>query len=262
MNLSVFSKSVLLFVVLVAMQGCTLDAPSPAGVTYINKNLADNQRDKEAQKLSSSDKQEYGDLRGLREALRDERDKVEDDVFGVYTGLKSEARLVKLEQLNRRIDRVAKKMDKILDESNKTCFPKNTKIVLADGSLKAIDTITPGDKVMIYDIATDTIGESSVNKKVVATNNHMYILNNSIQATAYERFLTQDGWKRIRNISEKDTIFNGNCFVKVNSVAKVKKDLTVYNLSVNSTHNFFVSSSKDNEYFLIHNSGGGSGGGK
>ncbi len=166
----------------------------------------------------------------------------------------------KLSDENKAIDR---DINRILQESQKTCFPKNTKIVMDDGRLKSIDKITAGDKIMIYDIANDQIGISSVNRNFIDKNNHLYILNDSIKATAYERFLTQDGWKRIHDISTNDSVFDGNSFVPVKSIYKIKKDLTVYNLNINSTHNFFVSYGKSDEWFLIHNcSGGGDGGGK
>jgi len=166
---------------------------------------------------------------------------------------------IKINQAANKRDSIQAKMDAILAESTKTCFPKNTKVVMFDGSLKDIDTIVKGDKVMIYDIANDVISESTVNKKFINTNNHLYIINDNIKTTSYERFLTKDGWKRTHDLSTKDSIFNGNSFVKVDSIYKVKKDLTVYNLNINSTHNFFVSSKNNDEWFLIHNCGGGGG---
>jgi len=36
---------------------------------------------------------------------------------------------------------------------------------------------------------------------------------------------------------------------------KVKRDVTVYNVTVDGTHNYFVSNGKTN--FLVHNKGGG-----
>jgi len=169
---------------------------------------------------------------------------------------------IKINQVEHKGASIQVKMDKILNESTKTCFPKNTKVVMFDGSLKDIDTIVKGDKVMIYDIANDVISESTVNKKFINTNNHLYIINDNIKTTSYERFLTKDGWKRTHDLSTKDSIFDGNSFVKVDSIYKVKKDLTVYNLNINSTHNFFVSSKDNDEWFLIHNCGGEGGGGK
>ena len=188
------------------------------------------------------------------------------EIMGINRSNSRQKRLekidIKIDRLKRQKRSVRGKMDKILNESTKTCFPKNTKIVMADGSLKEIDTIEKGDKVMIYNIAKDAIEESSVNKKFISTNNHLYIINNSIKTTSYERFLTQDGWKRTHNITENDTIFNGNSYVSVDSIHKIKKDLTVYNLNIKSTHNFFVSSGSDDEWFLIHNCGGEGGNSK
>ncbi len=174
---------------------------------------------------------------------------------------RDESDAIRIARNDRKQEKIQEEKLRIKNESQQTCFPKNTKVVMYDGSLKAIDTIAKGDKVMIYDIANDTIGSSSVNKKYVDNNNHMYIINNSIQATAYERFLTQAGWKRMNSINTTDSVFNGNRFINVNSISKVKKNLTVYNLNINSTHNFFVSYGQDDEWFLIHNSSGGGGGG-
>jgi hypothetical protein len=164
-----------------------------------------------------------------------------------------------IDSLTRESIAIDNEISKLFNESKVTCFPKNTNIVMEDGTLKPIEKITIGDKILIYDIAKNKISVSTVNKKYIDTNNHLYTLNNSIKATAYERFLTKDGWKRIHDISLQDSVFNGNSFVSVKTISKIDKDLTVYNLNINSTHNFFVSYGKSDEWFLIHNSGGGGG---
>ena len=152
-------------------------------------------------------------------------------------------------------------MDKIVDEVEKACFPEDTLIVMADGTKKSIGEVKVGESVMIYDIGNDLISSSTINKKFVTPNNHLYILNDSIKATAYERFLTLKGWKKIRELTSSDKIFDGNSYVEVKSLTKVEKEIDVYNLNINSTHNFFVARKNKNELFLIHNtSGGGSGG--
>jgi len=227
------------------------------------QNVADNQRYKESSRLNHVNKIKFDKLMKEKEAKRFEIHERNEGLYGdVGTPLSEEDNEIEIARLEKEVDNITKEIDDLLEEGNKTCFPKNTKVVMYDGSLKSIDTITKGDRVMIYDIANDTIGTSSVNEKYIDNNNHVYILNNAIQATAYERFLTQDGWKRINSITAEDNVFNGNSFISVNSISKVKKDLTVYNLNINSAHNFFVSYGQDDEFFLIHNSsGGGSSGG-
>ncbi len=173
---------------------------------------------------------------------------------------KKEEIAIKEDALQRKISKINKKIDKMVEEEEKSCFPKDTKIVMHDGSLKPIHEITKGDKVLIYDIGNDEITHSTVNKNYIDTNNHMYVLNDSIHATAYERFLTQDGWKRMNLLRLTDTIFNGNSFVPINSITKIKKNSKVYNLNINTTHNFFVTYKNDDEWFLVHNSSGHGGG--
>ncbi len=258
------------------------DPLQPDEVVMWAKSAADVQREKESENLSHSNKIKFRKLMDKRAALEKkiglgveidvplaqlkkehstltkEIDKLLEE--SQLTGA-DESDAIRIARNDRKQEKIQEEKLRIKNESQQTCFPKNTKVVMYDGSLKAIDTIAKGDKVMIYDIANDTIGSSSVNKKYVDKNNHMYIINNSIQATAYERFLTQAGWKRMNSINTTDSVFNGNSFIDVNSISKVKKNLTVYNLNINSTHNFFVSYGQDDEWFLIHNSSGGGGGG-
>ncbi len=246
-------KSILLFMVLCIgvyfLIGCAQKEES--------WNRTDYDRNQDYKDLNISDKLKYEELAEMRDSLLGEKHKL------IFKKNPTESDRIKEARIDSRVRTIRDQMDKIFDESKGSCFPKNTKVVMSDGSLKAIDTIIKGDQVMIYDIANDTIGSSSVKEKYIDDNNHMYILNSSIQATSYERFLTQDGWKRMHSITTTDSVFNGNSFIDVNSMSKVKKDLTVYNLNINSTHNFFVSYGQDDEWFLIHNSGGdgGSGGG-
>ena len=169
---------------------------------------------------------------------------------------------IEIEGLEEENSKLSSQMDKILNESNQSCFPKDTLVMLKDGNYAPIQNIKVGDEVMVYDIGNDEISFSKVNEKYIDNNNHLYVINDSIQATAYERFLTLDGWKKIREIEANvDSIFDGNSFVQVQSKYKINQDLTVYNLNIDSAHNFFVKPNGANEVFLIHNSGGGGGGG-
>lgn len=222
------------------------------------------------------------DLKGVHKVKFDELTKKKDDAYQEYGRLKNEQQRIndkimetdnikladdlipietKLAQVKEKIKKLEAEQFKTIKEGTQTCFPKDTKIVMWDGTLKPIQSISKGDKVMIYDIANDQIAQSIVNKVFIDTNNHLYTLNDSIQATAYERFLTQDGWKKTGTLSQEDKIFNGNSFVPIHTISKVRKDLQVYNLNIDSTHNFFVSHGNDQEWFLVHNSGGGGGGG-
>lgn len=167
---------------------------------------------------------------------------------------------LKIDDLRAEIREVDREMDKMIQESQKSCFPKDAKIVMSDGSLKPIQEIAVNDRVMTYDIGKEEIGDSKINEVYVSDNNHLYILNNTLKATAYERFLTDEGWKKMRDIEIGDKVFNGNQYVIVEEKEKIKEDLVVYNLNVDTSHNFFVTDESSNT-FLVHNSGGGGGGG-
>jgi intein/homing endonuclease len=167
-----------------------------------------------------------------------------------------------------RMQQIEAKIDKIAIESRKSCFPPETQVLLSDGSLKAISALQEGDSVTVYDIATDNISVSAIDEVLIDTNNHYYVLNGTVKATAYERFLTKEGWKRIRYIQKGDAIFDGNSYQNVESIEKIHVSDTVYNLSIKDNHNFFVSHDGSTQ-MLVHNtpsggggsSGGGSGGG-
>lgn len=171
---------------------------------------------------------------------------------------------IEADGLAKEIVKIERDMDRILNETTRSCFPSGTKIVLDDGRKKSIEEIAVGDRVMVYDIGKDEISSAPVTNIWEDENNHFYILNDSIYATAYERFLTQDGWKKIRDIREGEEVFNGNHFTLISNKAKVAASASVYNLTIANSHNFFILPNVvGSEPFLVHNtSGGGSGGGK
>jgi len=52
-------------------------------------------------------------------------------------------------------------------------------------------------------------------------------------------------------------IGENNSEIKIETIEKIQKDVTVHNFTVDGTHNYFVSNGKEN--FLVHNKGGGGG---
>jgi flagellar basal body rod protein FlgF len=166
----------------------------------------------------------------------------------------------KIRKIDNHINQIDRQINKLLTEHVRVCFPPETLILMADSTHKAIKEIKIGDQVTVYDIATESIGVSSVSAVSVSENDHFYQINGGIKATAHERFMTKDGWKKIRDITVGDEIFNGNDYDKVSTIIKSPINSTVYNLTVSSSHNFFVSyEGKSN--MLVHNSSGGHGGG-
>jgi hypothetical protein len=161
----------------------------------------------------------------------------------------------------RDLSRVDHQIDQLLAEQAKSCFPAATTILMSDGSTRPIAEVKVGDRVIVYDIAREIMDTAPVMEIFTTENNHYYQVNERVAATAYERFLTRRGWRKVRDLTFQDEVFNGNSFEKVSSLDKTTTALTVYNLRIDTAHNFFVSN--DGEAFLlVHNTGGGGGGGK
>ncbi len=162
------------------------------------------------------------------------------------------------ERCKRAISRVEGKISRI-EKRQRGCFPKNVKVLMKDGTYKNINEIQVNDLVTVYDIGGDKLSSARVIKTLSFDNNHLHILNDGeIKATEFERFLTQNGYKRIEDIKEGDEIFNGSDYLKILSNHRENMKVKVYNLTIEGAHNFFVSN-KEGKNFLVHNHGGGGG---
>jgi hypothetical protein len=219
--------------------------------------------------LSPTQKHRVDELMDRREDLIIKREGKYDELTTlVNSGSKNPLVGMRIDKLTQRIDKLTSQIHATNDaittikkESEQSCFPETTQVLLSNGNFKSIDTIQNGDEVMVYDIAKDRLDSSIVTQTLKSQNNHYYTINNSLKATAYERFLTDSGWKRAWEIEPNDTIFTGNSYESVQTKSKIHGDLDVYNLTVANSHNFFVSQDGHN-ILLVHNHGGGGGGGK
>jgi hypothetical protein len=140
------------------------------------------------------------------------------------------------------------------------CFPAGTLVRIGDGGFKRIEDVTQGDVLMTYDIGNDLLKTRPVMEVYEFYNNHYFIINKKLKVTAGERFLTPEGWKRVKYLQKGDHILDGRKNEEVTSLNLVRGLVKVYNLHVADSHNFFVSPDETATY-LVHNSGGGGGGG-
>ena len=127
---------------------------------------------------------------------------------------------------------------------------------MADGTARSIADVKAGDVVMTYDIGYDQI----VGKPVLATysvkSNHLYTINDELQATGGERVLTESGWRVLSALTQQDQVHVNGQMIGVDAIAYKRMELTTYNLQVDDTHNFYVQTESGDTY-LVHNGGGG-----
>ncbi len=167
----------------------------------------------------------------------------------------------KQRNLQEKLAGLRNKMSQLLDEASESCFPPGTLILMPDGTFRPIEKLKAGDRISAYDIGVEAKGEAVIAKVFKNINNHFYIINGHVMATALERFLTAKGWKRIRELKIGDKIMKAYGYETVQTIEKVNYNGAVYNLNVSGAHNFYVSHN-GREAYLVHNCGGGGGGGK
>ncbi|MDX2448482.1 MAG: polymorphic toxin-type HINT domain-containing protein [Desulfobacterales bacterium] len=161
----------------------------------------------------------------------------------------------------RRIASMTNEKAHILDQETRACFPGDTLVLTDEGLLKPIRLVTPGDRVMTFDIGSQT----DIPKPVLATyqseNNHYYVINHAVRTTAFERLLTENGWKEAIHLKVGDKVFTDQGLTTIHTLDIKKEVQTVHNLQVQDAHTFYVFHSGDKRY-LVHNTGGGSEGGR
>ncbi|MFO8089899.1 MAG: Hint domain-containing protein [Desulfatiglandaceae bacterium] len=136
------------------------------------------------------------------------------------------------------------------------CFPRDIRVVMADGTARSIADVKPGDVVMTYDIGYDEIVGKPVAAAYSVRSNHLYTVNDDLETTGGERLLTQSGWKPLMALTERDLAHVNGWMTGVDTIEYKRVNLTTYNLQVNDTHNFYVETEAGNAY-LVHNCGGG-----
>ncbi|MCK5310639.1 MAG: hypothetical protein KAJ62_00920 [Desulfobacteraceae bacterium] len=160
----------------------------------------------------------------------------------------------------KRIDKLESKKAEILRQESASCFPGETFIQTKEGRLKPIMQIKAGEMIMAFDIGSQTNVPRRVLKAYKDTNNHYYLINKAIKATAYERFLTTNGWEKVMNLKKGDIIKTNQGLETIDSLIIENGILEVYNLQVEESHTFYVAGQGDKLYLVHNTSGGGSSG--
>ena len=140
-----------------------------------------------------------------------------------------------------------------------TCFVAGTKITMADGSLKNIEDIVEGDKVLSYDEISGEIVEAEVGYRTINTYvKNMAILTfsdgSTVNVTAGHAWLTKNGWHSIENVEGYDTMVVGDEIKTVDGwktltnieIYVPTEPVTIYNLHIKDSedgrycHNYFA----------------------
>lgn len=122
---------------------------------------------------------------------------------------------------------------------------------MADGSLKNIQEIKPGDRVASYDFKTDNQAVSEVTR-IVPINVASYLIINNLKVTEHHPFaIGQDKWVAAGDLRAGDKVVGMNSEIVVREISTVKEMVDVYDLTVSSYANFYVFDG--DSFFLVHN---------
>ncbi len=141
------------------------------------------------------------------------------------------------------------------------CFPEGTKISMADGSLKNIENIVVGDRVLSFDVENNVFVESVVSDFIVKVREGVYSINDGIiMPTDDHPFYVKksDGitaWASINPDKSKvmyndrdavslevgDSLFTGDSWVDIESIVFCPGELVTYTFAVDSVfHDYFA----------------------
>ncbi|RIE03934.1 polymorphic toxin-type HINT domain-containing protein [Cohnella faecalis] len=142
------------------------------------------------------------------------------------------------------VPRLAKGL-KAVEAASCNCFTAGTKVQTDEGE-KKIEDIEVGDRVLSKD---ETTGEVAY-KEVTATFNHetdeiynIYVGGQTIESTFNHPFYVKDkGWTFVKDLKVGDLLVQSDGdTLKIDSIELEYKNVTVYNMTVDEFHTYFVS---------------------
>ncbi len=133
------------------------------------------------------------------------------------------------------------------------CFLHGTKILMADGSLKNIEDIVEGDKIMTF---KDMHSGELVSGEVSNTFKHIvsgyYIINDKLKITPEHMVYLNGSWDMIGNAKIGDLLRDkDNKLVVIEKIDKVEEIVPVYNITVDKYHTYIA------DGIYVHNDKGG-----
>jgi hypothetical protein len=128
------------------------------------------------------------------------------------------------------------------------CFAEGTEVLMADGSVKAIEEVREGDLVLAGDPQQKSDPEPRRVTRVVRTATYRIfhvdiggVEGGEILATGSHPFWTQRGWVDAENLSTSDVLSDDSGSpVVIEAISVESRDVPTFNLSIDQTHTFFV----------------------
>lgn len=134
-----------------------------------------------------------------------------------------------------------------------SCFPAGTKVLLCDGTEKAIEQIPAGTSVMAWDPDSQTFKCSTVQQQIKTETDKRYKITTSaggkeLEITPTHRLLVNGAWKDSSEVKEGDLLlYADGTSVKVEKIELIEEQVDVYNLITDFPNDFFA------ENILVHN---------
>lgn len=147
----------------------------------------------------------------------------------------------------------SKKEAATVQSSGGGCFTSETKVAMSDNSFKKISEIKIGDKVKSFDFKKNRKVSSKVTALFTFDKKSFLHLNNLKVTEKHPFAVGVDKWKEAGNLKVGDQVL-GNNKITIKNIKRVNKPVSVFNITVNGTHNYYVDD-KENT-FLVHNKGG------
>ena len=130
------------------------------------------------------------------------------------------------------------------------CFAGDTSVTMADGSQKPIRAVRRGDLVLAFDQRSGRKMPGRVAGRIARRSSEHLLINGSLRVTGDHRFYLPEKktWRAIRLIGQGEQLLTltGRTSLLVSSEVRAE-DLVVYNLHVETYHNYFAAG------FLVHN---------
>ncbi len=129
------------------------------------------------------------------------------------------------------------------------CFPYEQEIVTKNGKMpigkihKLLSDRKVVPKVLTYNESTDSFEYKNVVNSWNRGKRNLWQLtcgNKKIKCTINHRFLTNHGWKQVKEIHVGDLINSINGYISVDNILNVEIEKEVFDIEVEDNHNFIV----------------------